>query len=111
MRICTHVYRESAQSIPLPKAPRPSGSASEATVEAAQVAVAQTVIGSQLVEFDAAFPAEFRANCSNGFLLAQLAADRALKDSGLTEATQLWQSVYVGTLSKLGRMNPTDAPH
>ena len=106
-----HDYRESVQSIPLPEAPRRSGGAAEAAVEAAQVAAAQpqTVIGSQLVEFDAAFPAEIRADCSNGFLLAQLASDRALKDSGLTgtEAAQLWQSVYVGTLSKLGWMIET----
>lgn len=64
----------------------------------------QMVVGSQLVDFDAAFPADLRADVANGFLLAQLAADRALTDAAADgqAGAKLWQDTYIATLTLLG---------
>jgi hypothetical protein len=105
-------FRAIVESIPMPDIPARVELAGEEeatgdlAIDAALTAAAQpqTVIGSQLVQFDAAFPQDIRTDCSSGFLLAQLAADRATLDSGMTgaEGAQHWQTVYLDTLTRLG---------
>lgn len=58
-------------------------------------------VGAQLLEFDAAFPAEMRPHVTNGMLIAQLAADRASKDDP-GGGFQLWYDTYLDTLKHVG---------
>lgn len=57
-------------------------------------------VGSQIAEFASDFPAELRSQISNSFLLAQLAANRKLADSG--GGTKAWYDRYVEVLSNTG---------
>ena len=58
------------------------------------------VIGSQLAEFAADVPFELRPLISNSFLLAQLAAKKAIEQSG--GGTREWFEKYVDVLTSIG---------
>lgn len=57
------------------------------------------VVGSQIAGFAAGVPPKLRAQISDAFLLAQLAADKAIEGGG---AGPEWYDTYVATLGKLG---------
>jgi len=57
-------------------------------------------VGSQIAEFAANVPAEMRPQISNSFLLAQLAANRKIQDTG--GGTQQWYDKYVEVLTQIG---------
>lgn len=58
------------------------------------------VVGSQIASFADGFEPDLRAAVSNVFLLAQLAADKALQRGG--GGTETWYRAYVTTLTGLG---------
>lgn len=58
------------------------------------------VVGSQIASFSEGFDPKLRSAVSNVFLLAQLAADKALKVQGV--GTETWYKTYVATLAGLG---------
>ncbi len=57
-------------------------------------------VGSQIAEFAADVPADMRPRISNSFLLAQLAANREIQDTG--GGTKQWYDKYVEVLTKIG---------
>ena len=57
-------------------------------------------VGSQIAEFAADVPADMRPRILNSFLLAQLAANREIKDTG--GGTKQWYDKYVEVLTKIG---------
>jgi len=57
-------------------------------------------VGSQIAEFAANVPADMRPRISNSFLLAQLAANREIKDTG--GGTKQWYDKYVEVLTQIG---------
>ena len=61
----------------------------------------QTVtVGSQLAGFAAGIDAELRQNISNAFLLAQLAANRRIEDTG--GSPKDWYKMYISVLTNIG---------
>ncbi len=56
-------------------------------------------VGSQIAEFAKDVPAGLRAQISNSFLLAQLAANKAVKDGGKTKE---WYDQYLEVLANVG---------
>lgn len=66
-----------------------------------ETGIDQTVtVGSQIAEFATGVPAELRPLIANSFLLAQLAANRAIKDKG--GGTSQWYANYIDTLANTG---------
>lgn len=60
-------------------------------------------VGSQIAEFASALPAELRADISNCFLLAQLAADKWVETHSET-SNLVWYNCYLAVLKKCGWM-------
>ena len=95
------------ENVKLPMPPSPpdgllgaKGPAIPAPPEYASGVDQAVTVGSQIAEFAADVPKDMRPQISNSFLLAQLAANREIKDTG--GGTQQWYDKYVEVLTQIG---------